>query len=127
MTNKTVLLATPRNSPNWDDAWDRGCWLAAVRRVTFQEIAQDDPAAPPRYAATEIVVARAATDSPAQAVAEIGQAYATIVASEHARDELPAGRRQRKPRSIGALVGSIWISTMLVVTAAIGALVHLLG
>ena len=71
------------------------------------------------------------TGDRARAIAEIEHAYVALRRTEPALEawppEGPAAAETRNAHSVWVLIGGIWVSTFVVVTGAVGAMVYLLG
>src|SRR5437667_11345106 len=141
--SKNKLLALPaRDSAEWTNAWENICRLAAARQVALHDIRLGHPATSVLHPMTEIfndadsaAGSRTRTNQIDQgqierAIAEIAQASAALKKAEPALqawlpDAAPSSE-PRKQRSVWILIGTIWLSMLLVVVGVIGAIAYFL-
>jgi hypothetical protein len=134
MANNKVLSPTESDRTEWAKAWEAVNWLAAARRTSLHEIYHIDRSVSEVYSTTDVLIASTSPDDPhhrARAIAQIEQAYGALGWTEPALEVWLPDRLQaaepRGPGSVWMLIGGIWITTLLVVAGAIGAIVYLLG
>ena len=143
MSDNNVLGSASEDSADWNEAWAAISRLAAVRGIAVHAIKSDHRDASSMGSVDRVSdgsgwhggSARAAVssnpDQLARDIAEIEQASAALRRAEPAleiwRPDNAVAAERRKPRSIWILIGGIWVSTLLVVAGAIGAVVLLLG
>ena len=140
--SKNKLLGLPaRDSAEWNNAWATICRLAAARQVALHDTRLGHPATSV-HPMTDIFDAadtapgsRTRTNAIDQgqlerAIAEIAQASAALKSAEPAlqawlSDAAPSSA-PHKQRSVWILIGTIWLSMLLVVAGVIGAIAYFL-
>jgi hypothetical protein len=143
MSKIEPLGAKARDSSDWNHAWKVVSRLAAARGTTLRQVGEDDrkastrrpaPGANPGSNAAATAPARLAPIAPNQLVrdiAEIERAAAALRRAEPALEQcspLPEASAEPRPsHSIWPLICVIWLTALLVVSCAVGAIVLLLG
>ena len=143
MPNNKTASAPARDSSEWNNAWATVCRLASARQVALQEISPDHPATSFSYPMTETVNAvdtapRSANQTFTidqgqldRAIAEIEEACAVLKSAEPAleawRPDAAPPSVPRKQRSVWLLIGTIWLSIVLVVAGVIAVIGYFLA
>jgi hypothetical protein len=139
--SKNKLLRSPaRDSAEWNNAWTTVSRLAAARQIALHDMRLDHPATSVLHPMTDSLNDANSTAGPwtksnpngqcqlERAITEIEQASAALKSAEPALEAwLPdaAPRSEpRKPRSVWILIGTIWLSMLLVVAGVIGAIAY---
>jgi hypothetical protein len=141
MSKIEVLGPKARDSSDWNHAWQVVSRLAAARGTTLHQIGEDDgstaisrPALEPNSRSDSPAVAPAplapiTPDQLARDIAEIEQAAAALRRAEPNLEprapETETGPEPRPSRSIWPLVCVIWLTAVLVVSCAAGAIMLL--
>jgi hypothetical protein len=131
------------DSSDWNHAWNVVAQLAAARGAALRELGPDEPGMDLPSASTE---AGTRSDSAADLVApfpavapdQLGRDMAEIERAAAALRRAEPGLERRVPhppgnieapaaRSVWPLLGVIWLTAVVVVSGAIGAIVLLLG
>jgi hypothetical protein len=141
--SKNKLLRPPaRDSAEWNNAWVTVSRLAAARQIALHDMRPDHPPTSVFHPMTHSLNdSDSATGSWTKtnpndqgqlerAIAEIEQASAALKSAEPALeawlpDAVPRSE-PRKPRSVWILIGTIWLSMLLVVAGVIGAIAYFL-
>jgi len=142
MSKNKMGSAPARDSSEWNKAWATVCQLAAARHVTLQGIGYDQPKAPISNFVTEDVYATDLAPRSAnptytinqreldRAIADIEEACAALKSAEPAletwRPDPAPPSEPRKSRSVWLLVGTIWLSIVLVVAGVIATIGYFL-
>jgi hypothetical protein len=133
--------AKAKDSADWNQAWKAVARLAAARGTALRQIGNDGasaaipPAAPEQApgapAIPPVPLAPVAPDQLSRDIAEIERAAAALRRAEPALEprapEPEIMGEARTPRTIWPLIGVIWLTAVLVVSCAVGAVVLLLG
>jgi hypothetical protein len=143
MSEIEPLGAKTRDSSDWNHAWKVVARLAAARGTTLRQVGEDDrkastrrraPAGKPASDAAATAPARLAPIVPnqlARDIAEIERAAAALRRAEPALEQRSAqpeaSAEPRLSHSIWPLVCVIWLTALLVVSCAVGAVVLLIG
>ena len=143
MSKIEALGAKPKDSSDWNHAWKVVARLAEAQGATLREIDEDDRAVPipsaapdrgpdvPSPAISAAPAAAIAPDQRSRDIAEIERAAAALRRAEPALEprapEAEIIGEARTSRSIWPLIGVIWLTAVLVVSCAIGAIVLLVG
>jgi hypothetical protein len=140
MSKIEVLGSKARDSSDWNHAWKVVSRLAAARGTTLRQIGEDDrgaaisrPALEPNSrsdsAAAVAPLAPTAPDQLARDIAEIERAAAALRRAEPTLEprapETETSPEPRPSRSIWPLVCVIWLTAVLVVSCAAGAIMLL--
>jgi hypothetical protein len=141
--SKNELLSPPaRDSTEWNNAWVTVSRLAAARQIALHGMRPDHPATSMLHPMTDSLIdAGSAKSAWAQtspidhgqierAIAEIEQASAVLKSAEPAleawRPDAAPTSEPRKHRSVWILIGTIWLSMLVVVAGVIGAIAYFL-
>src|SRR5438552_16615323 len=128
MSNNDTIGSTRRDGSDWTDAWEAVRRLAEARRIALDDI---EAGVSIRGAVTGALAKPLASfeqDQLNRDIAEIEKASAALRRVEPALQAWAAETPEhepRRPRSVWILVGTIWISTVLVTGSAIGAILYL--
>jgi hypothetical protein len=140
---KNKLLPLPaRDSAEWNNAWVTVSRLAAARQIALHDMRLEHPAPSVLYPMTDSLndaVSAAGMQTRTnpidqgqldRAIAEIEQASAALKNAEPTleawRPDSTPSSEPRKPRSVWFLIGTIWLSMLLVVAGVIGAIAYFL-
>jgi hypothetical protein len=142
MSKNTLLDSPARDSAEWNYAWVTVSRLAAARQIALHDMRLDHPATPVLHPMTDSLNdAGSAKSSLAQsnpidhgqiarAIAEIEQASAVLKSAEPTLEawspDTAPSVEPRKQRSVWFLIGTIWLSMLLVVAGVIGAIAYFL-
>ena len=143
MSDSKAASSSTKDRSDWNRAWDVVSGLAAARGTTMREIddrpraapvasAMNGPIAAPHAApVSRQPFAPIAPDQLARDIAEIEKAAAALRSQEPALEmrypDVETIGELRPARSVWMLITTIWISAVLVVSGAIGALALLFG
>jgi hypothetical protein len=143
MSNNKPADSPGRDSADWNGAWATICRLAAARQVALHEMKLDplpifetaninpvsDTLTQPTVAAMPVAANRESQRD--RAIAEIEQASATLKAVEPALEPWQPGAVAAgevfKPHSVWVFIGTTWLSIVLVMAGAIGAIGYFFG
>ena len=141
--SKNKLLRSPaRDSAEWNNAWATVSRLAEARQIALHDMRLDHPSASVLHPMTDrlndaVSAAGSWTKTNPndqgqleRAIAEIEQASTALKSAEPALEVLlpdaAPSSEPRKPRSVWILIGTIWLSMLLVVAGVIGAIAYFL-
>ena len=138
--SKNKLLRSPaRDSAEWNNAWATVSRLAEARQTALHDMRLDHPTTSVLHPMTDrlndAAGSRTKTNPNDQgqlerAIAEIEQASAALKSAEPALEawlpDATPSSEPRKQRSVWILIGTIWLSMLLVVAGVIGAIAYFL-
>jgi hypothetical protein len=141
--SKNKLLRSPaRDSAEWNNAWATVSRLAEARQIALHDMRLDHPTTSVLHPMTDrLNDADSAAGSWTKtnpndqgqlerAIAEIEQASAALKSAEPALEVLlpdaALSSEPRKQRSVWILIGTIWLSMLLVIAGVIGAIAYFL-
>ena len=142
MSNNKPADSSGRDSADWNGAWATICRLAEARQVALEmrhdpvptfETANINPVSDtlPQPAAVAVPAAANRESQRDRAIAEIEQASATLKAVEPALEPWQPGAvaagEAHKLHSVWIFIGTTWLSIVLVVAGAIGAIGYFFG
>jgi hypothetical protein len=142
MSKNKLLTSRARDSAEWNNAWATIARLAAARQIALHDMRLDHPAPSVSHPMTDSLNdadpaagLRATTDAVdqnqlAQAIAEIEQASAALKSAQPALEPWRPGAtpasEPRKQYSVWILIGTIWLSMLLIVAGVIAAIAYFL-
>lgn len=142
MPNKDPPGSQPVDESDWSNAWQAAPRLATARHLIVRDLAArrasiEAPAVDRRQSGKYTIAASVEPIAPVdpsqlgRAVAEIEKASAALRHLEPALELWQPGSEThgetRSYLSVWILIGGIWISTILVLSAATGAILYVLG
>jgi hypothetical protein len=142
MSKNKVLSLPARDSTEWNNAWATVSRLAAARQTALNDMKRDHPVPSVLHPKTDRpsnvdsaagTLTRINSTDEGQierAIAEIEQACAALKNAEPALElwvpDTALVSEPRKQHSVWILIGTIWLSMLLVVAGAIGAIAYFL-
>jgi hypothetical protein len=143
MSKIEALGAKAKDSSDWNHAWKVVARLAEAQGATLRQIDEDDRTVPipsatpdrgpdvPSPAISAAPFAPVAPDQLTRDIAEIERAAVALRRAEPALEprapEPETIGEARTSRSIWPLIGVVWLTAVLVVSCAVGAIVLLVG